>query len=217
MCGIAAFSAIPGVWADTPLGLKPSGFSRPAGKPYRWHGHHGYRDCFTRRRCPRRTVLATAGQSMNPVYRRVPSKYHTVAGTSEPYQPARSKGESRTSPPHDWGSSPDACGGLFLSSGWAAMTFSVGAQAPALRHGESAVSPLCALLCVQGSVLAASSDAAPRAVGPGRPLRRQRGPLGRASPEHPPPSGVGSVKWMRCLPPSPWRRNGSPIPKRRGA
>src|SRR5712691_11850296 len=61
------------------------------------------------------------------------------------------------------------------------------------RHGESAVSPLCALRCVHGSVLAASSDAAPRAVGPGRPVRRQRGPLGRASPEHPPPSGVGSV------------------------
>src|SRR5712691_11586972 len=74
------------------------------------------------------------------------------------------------------------------------LTFSVGAQAPAFRHGESAVSPLCAILCVHGSVIAASSDAAPRAVGPGRPVRRQRGPLGRASPEHPPPSGVGSVK-----------------------
>jgi len=116
--------------ADTPLGLKPSGFSRPAGKPYRWHGHHGYRDCFTRRRCPRRTVLATAGQSRNPVARRVPSKYHTVAGTSVPYQPARSKGSSRNSPPNDWGESPDACGGLFLSGGCNASCYSMVTRCP---------------------------------------------------------------------------------------
>jgi len=102
-------------FADTPLGLKPSGFSRPAGKPYRWRGHHGYQDCLTRRRCPRRTVLATAGQSRNPVYRRVPATKHPVAGTSIPYPPARSTGSSRNSPPNDWGESPDACGGLFLS------------------------------------------------------------------------------------------------------
>src|SRR5712691_5959484 len=87
------------------------------------------------------------------------------------------------------------------------LTFSVGAQAPALRHGESAVSPLCALRCVHGSVLAASSDAAPRAVGPGRPVRRQRGPLGRASPEHPPPSGVGSVNKTRN---GNWKASRSP-------
>ncbi len=115
---------------DTPLGLKPSGFSRPAGKPYRWHGHHGYRDCLTRRRCPRRTVLATAGQSRNPVSRRVPAKQHTVAGTSVPYPPARSTGSSRNSPLHDWGSSPDACGGLVLSGGRNASCYSMATRCP---------------------------------------------------------------------------------------
>jgi hypothetical protein len=53
---------------------------------------------------------------MNPVDRRVPAKNHPVTGTSVPYPPARSQGSSRNSPPHDWGESPDACGGLVLSS-----------------------------------------------------------------------------------------------------
>jgi hypothetical protein len=56
---------------DTPHAMTSGGFSRPAGKGSRRNGRQPDRTCCTRRRCPRRTVLATAEQSMRRVYRRV--------------------------------------------------------------------------------------------------------------------------------------------------
>ena len=53
--------------------LEGGGFSRPAGKPYRWHGHHGYRNCFTRRACPARTVPMGGGVVRRALQERPPT------------------------------------------------------------------------------------------------------------------------------------------------
>jgi Ser/Thr protein kinase RdoA (MazF antagonist) len=70
----------------------------------------------------------------------------------------------------------------------------IGQKAPGLDQGMNG--PLLHVLYspLYGSVLACSSDQASRTVGPGRPVRRERSGLPQTSPEHPPPSAVGSVK-----------------------
>jgi hypothetical protein len=61
--------------SDTPYAMNGGRFSRPAGKGSWRNGRQPERICLTRRRCPRPTVLATAGRLMYPVCWRVsPSK-----------------------------------------------------------------------------------------------------------------------------------------------
>src|SRR5260370_31961273 len=54
--------------------LQVRGCSRPAGKPSWWHGHHGYRNCFTRRACPARTVNGGSGVVRRARQKRPPTK-----------------------------------------------------------------------------------------------------------------------------------------------
>jgi hypothetical protein len=133
---------------DTPLGLKPEPGSRVRRARARGatgrSGHQPDRICLTRRRRPRRPLLATAQQSLCPVYRRV---FHgePVVRTSVPHATRRRNGLTPTArPPDDWDCSLDACGGLFLSP--------LGLPQRALMTGRREVLHVAAAECVNERV-----------------------------------------------------------------
>ena len=101
--------------SDTPLGLTPSGCSRPAGDGFQGGADTSHTGSAVRDGgIPAEPFWRPGGRSVYPVYRRAP-RDDTADRTRGPYQKRRRTGWSRASPPDDWGCSPDACGGLFLS------------------------------------------------------------------------------------------------------